>query len=153
MRIGPVQQESTRASLVEILQWIDKSPILAASAGLTTALVAVVADGVIQGASVGDSEAWLVSDTDDRVLTEGQNRKPLVGSRRCAPVAFGPVPMRGTLVLGSDGLFKYCPRDVLLGIARSSNLDAIPEQLVSASQLPSGRLHDDLTVLVCREAT
>jgi serine/threonine protein phosphatase PrpC len=153
IRVAPIPRGSTRAFLVDVLHWIDKSPILAASAGLTTALVVVVADGIVQGASVGDSEAWLVSDVDEMVLTEEQNRKPLVGSRRCAAVAFGPVPMRGTLLLGSDGLFKYCSRDTLLSIARSSELDSIPEQLVRASQLPSGRLHDDLAVLVCREAT
>ena len=43
------------------------------AAGLTTALVAVVVDGTVQGASVGDSEAWLVSNTDAIVLTEAQS--------------------------------------------------------------------------------
>ena len=113
--------------------------------------MALVADGMVQGASVGDSEAWLVSDADDVVLTAGQSRKPLVGSRRCAAVAFGPVPMQGTLVLGSDALFKYCPRERLLGIVRSAELEAIPELLLRAARLPSGRLQDDFAVLVCRD--
>jgi hypothetical protein len=91
-----------------------------------------------------------VSETDEIVLTTNQNRKPLVGSRRCSAIAFGPVPMRGTLVLGSDGLFKYCPRKELLSIARSPELERIPELLLRASQLPSSRLQDDFAVLVAR---
>ncbi|MFT3927470.1 MAG: protein phosphatase 2C domain-containing protein [Myxococcales bacterium] len=149
-RVAPHANKSTRALLVDTLHAIDQSPPLA-SAGLTTALVAVVADGEIQGACVGDSEAWLVSNTDEIMLTENQNRKPLVGSGRCSAVPFGPVPMRGTLVLGSDGLFKYCRRERLLDIVRSPDLELIPELLLRASRLPSGRLQDDFAVIVCRD--
>jgi serine/threonine protein phosphatase PrpC len=152
VHIAPPPREGTRAFLVDVIAWIDKSPLLAATAGLTTALVVVVSDGTVQGASVGDSEAWLVSDTGELVLTENQNRKPLVGSRRCVPVAFGPVALSSTLVLGSDGLFKYCPREALLTIVRSLDIDAVPESLLRATQLPSGRLQDDFAVLVCRAA-
>jgi serine/threonine protein phosphatase PrpC len=152
VRAAPPPRERARTHLVDLLQHIDKSPTLAATAGLTTALVVLVADGVVQGASIGDSEAWLVSETDALALTAEQNRRPLAGSGRCAAVAFGPLPMRGTLVLGSDGLFDYCARGALLNIARSPDLDAIPELLLRASQLPSGQLQDDFAVLVCREA-
>jgi serine/threonine protein phosphatase PrpC len=151
--VSPPPRASARAFLVDQLQWIDKSTLLAASAGLTTAVVAVVAEGVVEGASVGDSEAWIVTDTDSVVLTTHQNRRPLIGSGRCAAVAFGPVSMRGTLVLGSDGLFKCCPREALLDIVRSAELDTIPERLLRASRLPSGRLQDDFAVLVCRGTT
>jgi PPM family protein phosphatase len=151
VEIASAPRSRVGAVLVEALHDLDKSPALAAAAGQTTALVAVVANGLVEGVSVGDSEAWLVSDADDIALTADQNRKPLVGSRLCSAIAFGPVPMRGTLVLGSDGLFKYCPREKLLSIARSAELDLIPELLLRASQLPSGKLQDDFAVLVCRE--
>jgi len=131
---------------------MDRSPLLASSAGLTTALVAAVGNGTVEGASVGDSEAWLISDGDYHVLTEHQNRKPLIGSRSCRPVAFGPVSMNGTLVLGSDGLFKYCKLERLLSIARSVSIDAMPQQFLESVRLPSGRIQDDFSVLVCREA-
>lgn len=85
------------------------------------------------------------------MLTEGQNRKPLIGSRRCAAVAFGPAPMNGTLVIGSDGLFKYCKRERLLSLARSAELQSIPEFLMQATELPSGAIQDDFAVVVCRE--
>jgi serine/threonine protein phosphatase PrpC len=131
---------------------MDRTPLLASSAGLTTAVVAVVVNGVIEGASVGDSEAWLVNDDDYAVLTEHQNRKPLIGSRSSRPVAFGPVPMAGTLILGSDGLFKYTNVDRLLSIARSPTVDSIPRLLLDAVKLPSGRIQDDFSVIACRGA-
>ncbi|HEV7558771.1 MAG TPA: hypothetical protein VGO00_25040, partial [Kofleriaceae bacterium] len=59
----------------------------------------------ITGVSVGDSGAWLVRDGDIIDLTEHQRRKPLVGGG-CEPVAF-EAPFDGTLVVGSDGLFRY----------------------------------------------
>jgi serine/threonine protein phosphatase PrpC len=152
MRIRPPPSVSIRAFLSEALEDIDRSSVLLASGGMTTAVVAFVGNGTVEGASVGDSEAWLVSESNDVVLTEAQRRKPLVGSGRCATVGFGPVAMRGTLVLGTDGLFKYCPREKLLHFARSADLQEIPELLLRATQLPSGRLQDDFAVLVCRGA-
>ncbi len=62
----------------------------------------------------------------------------------------GPTPLDGTLVLGTDGLFKYCPHTALLAITRSPNLDEIPQQLLKATALPNGRLQDDVGVIVCR---
>lgn len=143
---------SLRAVLVTAIEWLDRSAMLPASGGLTTVLVVMVSDGMIEGASVGDSEAWLMSDDDVVELTERQSRRPLVGSRRCTPSAFGPTPLDGTLVLGTDGLFKYCPRNTLLSIARGPNLDEIPQRLLEASALPNGRLQDDFGVVVCRRS-
>lgn len=67
-------------------------------------------------------------------------------------VAFGPVPLHGTLVLGSDGLFKYCSRETIVQLAREPDLQSIPGLLARAAQLPSGGLQDDLAVLVCRDS-
>jgi hypothetical protein len=65
-------------------------------------------DEAVLGASVGDSEAWLVGEATIARLTNGQVHKPLLGSGRAIPVGFGPVPLAGRLIVASDGLFKYC---------------------------------------------
>ena len=81
--------------------------------GQTTAIVLIVGE-TIRGASVGDSEAWLVS-PDGRIepLTANQVRKPLVGAG-CEPIATtGATLGTGTLVVASDGLFRHAnARDI-----------------------------------------
>jgi PPM family protein phosphatase len=119
-------------------------------AGETTAVLVAAAADVIAGASVGDSEAWLILDGQATMLTADQNRKPLVGSGRARPVGFGPIPFQGRLVAGSDGLFKYCRHDRLLSIAMCDPLDVAATALVSEIQLPSGGLQDDAVVVLCQ---
>lgn len=59
-------------------------------------------------------------------------------------------PLTGTLVVGSDGLFKYAPRVRLLELVRTTDLDLLPAALVQLARLPSGGLQDDIAVVVCR---
>ena len=135
---------------VELLRECDASLAGSRSGGETTAVVVVVDGAGVVGASVGDSEAWLVDDADHVALTEGQARKPLVGSGRARPVAFAAGPLVGTLLLGTDGLFKYCGADRIRAIARGERVEDIPRQLVDGARLPSGALQDDATAVVCR---
>ncbi len=51
-----------------------------ATAGEAAAVVALVTKGMIVGASVGDSEAWLLARGGVVRLTSNQRRKPLLGS-------------------------------------------------------------------------
>lgn len=141
---------STAAFLAEMLTTIDCSPFMPASAGLTTAVVAWIAHGKVTGASVGDSEAWLVRRNDYVELTEMQYRGPLIGSRRCYPVAFGPIELDGTLIIGSDGLFKHCDRANLLRLARSADYEVLPELLLGAAKPSTGKLRDNFSVAVYR---
>lgn len=138
------------ALLAQMLSAIDASPYMPASAGLTTAVVAWVSHGIVSGASVGDSEAWLIRPDGCEDLTELQFRGPLVGSRRCYPVPFGPVPAAGTLIVGSHGLFRHCDREHLVRLARSADVGAIPERLLAAVTPPFGKLRDTFSVAVCR---
>jgi PPM family protein phosphatase len=119
-----------------------------ASAGETTAVVVLITDGEVSGASVGDSGAWLVGAEQVLDLTENQSRKPLLGSGRARPVSFGPVPFRGRLVVGSDGLFKYADPQVIRSLAAQSLVEEAAEALVQATRLPGGSLQDDVTVIV-----
>src|SRR5262249_43904023 len=65
---------------VELLRACDMHLAHSGSGGETTAVVAVVDENGIVGASVGDSGAWIVDATTYVDLTRGQIRKPLIGS-------------------------------------------------------------------------
>ncbi len=124
--------------------------LAARGVGETTAVVAVVGRSGVRGASVGDSEAWLVRADGWEDLTQGQVRKPLLGSGRAIPVSFGLAVLDGTLVVASDGLFKYARADVVCEAARRSATDAVAPALVERVRLPSGALPDDIAIVVCR---
>lgn len=118
------------------------------SVGETTALIAFLSNGLISGASVGDSEAWLVADSGVVDITKDQRRKPLVGSGNADPVGFGPLPFVGRLVLGSDGLFKYVQHWHIRDLVRAHPVAEAAAALISAARLPSGALQDDVSVIV-----
>jgi serine/threonine protein phosphatase PrpC len=120
-----------------------------AAGGQTTAVLAIVRAGEVWGASVGDSSAML--HTGDRVddLTEAQRRKPLLGSGAAKPVAFR-ARLEGTLLVATDGLWKYASYTLLLEALRHPRVEDIPEQLVSLVRLPAGGLQDDVAIVVCR---
>jgi PPM family protein phosphatase len=117
--------------------------------GETTAVIAVLRETGVTGASVGDSEAWIVSPRGHEALTRHQSRKPLLGSGRATPVLFVAAPLlNATLLVGSDGLFKYGNAARLRELALAVELDAAP--LIASVRLRSGALQDDTTVLLCR---
>ena len=118
--------------------------------GQTTAIVAVVGSQGVSGASVGDSELWLVTDTACEVFSANQRRKPLLGHPSAVAMPFRARISTGTLLAASDGLFKYANRARICAVGRHPNTMAIPEMLVSLVRLPSGALQDDVAVAVCR---
>jgi serine/threonine protein phosphatase PrpC len=72
---------------VELLREADAKVMK--TGGETTAVVVVVHEGGLYGASAGDSEAWLISEggtVDD--LTQNQHLKRREGSGRAVPVGF-----------------------------------------------------------------
>lgn len=121
-----------------------------AAAGECTVVIVVIRNDVVFGASVGDSEAWLVFDRNIADLTTGQYRKPLLGSGLATPVEFGPVPFVGTLVAGTDGLFNYVRRaQIIEAVGCIESRATLAEILTGSAQLPGGGFSDDTTVAVC----
>jgi serine/threonine protein phosphatase PrpC len=137
--------------LVQFLEQLDIKISRTDSAGESTALIAVVRDARVLGASVGDSEAWLLSGGSVIDLTSVQVRKPLIGSGEARPTSFGPFSLGGRLVLGSDGLFKYCPRAKLLETTLTAPIESAADDLAALVKLPSGDLFDDVAVIVFTE--
>jgi serine/threonine protein phosphatase PrpC len=118
--------------------------------GESTAVALAVTGAGIRGASVGDSEAWLVRGDDIVELTEHQARKPLVGGG-ATPIAFQAGPLAGaTLVVASDGLFRYGNRRDIARIATGADLVAAANALVDLVRLRTGALQDDVSIVLVR---
>jgi serine/threonine protein phosphatase PrpC len=108
----------------------------------------VVVQGVVVGASSGDSECWIVRSNSHHVLT-GDRRKWRVGSGRAEAVAFGPLDLGADrLLVASDGLFNFVSRDRILDLVRIGSAAVGADQLLDAARMRDGRLHDDVTVVV-----
>lgn len=120
--------------------------------GQTTAVVATVTQGGIRGASAGDSGAWVIRGGEIEDLTRAQHRKPLIGDHSIAlPFQSGPLA-GGTLVVASDGLWRYARPEAIARVASGPDLAAAARELVALVRLPSGEVPDDVSIVLCREA-
>jgi PPM family protein phosphatase len=137
--------------LLELLRDCDIALAQEGRGGETTAVVVIVDERGVTGASVGDSGAWLVDDVASHVeLTRHQVRKPLIGTGEAVPVPFGCGPLAATLLIATDGLLKYGNVARIREIATSPEIDQIPDRLIASVRLRSGALQDDTTVAICR---
>ena len=139
-----------RVHAAELLVRVDGELARSRGGGQTTAIVVVVNAGRVTGASVGDSEAWWLTGGPERPLTARQQRKPLLGTGEAFPVPFGVGRARGMLLLGSDGLFKYAPRDRIAAAAREGAPEEAVARLVDLVRMPGGELQDDVAVVLYR---
>jgi len=120
--------------------------------GETTAVIASIHGDTISGASVGDSGAWLIDAAAVVDLTRSQRRKPLVGAG-CAPVGFSnEFVSASTLLIASDGLLRYAKPTDIARVARQTSLGEAARSLIDLVRLPSGKLQDDISIVLCRRA-
>lgn len=131
---------------------IDAQMLAVGTGGQTTLVVAIVADdGSIRGASVGDSEAWIVGPSEVVVLTRSQNRKPLLGEMMAVPVAFSAEPLgTRTLLLATDGMTKYVPFAKLAEACRIPDLVEAQCALRRLVKPGPGEPLDDAVAVLCR---
>jgi serine/threonine protein phosphatase PrpC len=122
--------------------------------GLAAAVVIEIWDeGRIIGASVGDCEAWMFSGGEaSRSLTARQSRKPLLGEGSAQPVGFEARLGRGTLLMATDGLWKYMDRARITKAASIRPLEAACTALVGGARLKSGALQDDVAIVLAELA-
>jgi len=132
---------------VQVLGLLDTQLSSRAAPGETTAVVAFLTDEEIVGASVGDSGGWMLAGIWLNLL-EDQQRKPLLGTGAAVPIGFGPFPRGERVLLGSDGLFKYVDAERIGRLASNLSLESAASELVQAARLPSGRLQDDIAVVI-----
>ena len=125
---------------------------MSGSSGLAAAVVVEVRDdGSIVGASVGDCEAWTFVDDAAINLTVEQVRKPLLGEGKARPVGFericDPTQVEEySLVVATDGLWKYLDRDRIVTASALRPLDMAVEALVEGVRMWSGFLQDDVAI-------
>jgi serine/threonine protein phosphatase PrpC len=130
--------QSVELDPVHLLETLDRQ---LCSVGQSTAVIALVSQNQIWGASVEDSGAWLD-------LTAEQQRKPLLGSGGAMPLAFGPYPWIPRLLLGTDGLFNYVLPERIRQLATSLPVESAAVALIDAARLPSGALQDDIALIL-----
>jgi hypothetical protein len=84
---------------VMLLEGIDHAVFADPDAGETSALVMLVQQGVVMGASVGDSLAYVVRcPGDEQLLCPGTRSAPGIGSGFATPLGFGPIQLDGKLI-------------------------------------------------------
>lgn len=131
-----------------LLRAIDAGLVQDQEAGLTTLVVLCLSPRKIIGASVGDSEAWWITKEGHYDLTEAQTKKPYLGSGVATPIPFElKLRQEGTLLLATDGLFKYADPLGITDTVRLGLTEA-PEALQRLVASPSGRLYDDLALVL-----
>ena len=84
---------------VMILETIDQVVLSDPDAGETSALVMLVQRGVVVGASVGKSLAYVIPEFGKpRLLTSPERNGPRIGTGIASPIGFGPVKLDGRLI-------------------------------------------------------
>ncbi|WP_168210817.1 PP2C family serine/threonine-protein phosphatase [Persicimonas caeni] len=132
----------------ECLSNIDRDLYRTQNAGESTAVIIYVRDGLLAGASVGDSGAWLADGHGAPIeLTAAQVRTPRLGTGQCSPTPIGPLPARGQLLLGTDGLFEYLGHDELVDALEDENIERSADALLEAVQLANEAFHDDVALI------
>ncbi len=136
---------------VEALRRMDEAMARDSAAGETTCALAIVTPEEIFGASVGDSGVWWIPENGDPLnLTEGQQRKPFVGSGGAWPVPFQRRNEPGWLLLATDGLLKYTSAERIVGVCREQPVELAAKQLIELVRYASGGLPDDVTVILAK---
>lgn len=120
------------------------------SDGGATAVVVDIRPYGIAGASVGDSQAWIVYEGEITDLTANQVRKPLLGSGAAEPSPFTNEPLRGKLIVGTDGFFNYVKREKFTPVISTAEFYSIPRRCIEMVRLPSGDLWDDIGIVAAR---
>jgi serine/threonine protein phosphatase PrpC len=137
--------EATAEMLCSFLRELDGRVQYDPDAGESTAVVAAILDGRVVGASVGDSELWMIAgDGSYEVLTSGQHKSRL-GSGRAAPVGFQTMVGNSVIIAATDGLFHAAPAHSICSVLRDA---PTPEKLVALARSRSGKLYDDVGIVL-----
>ena len=155
--VGVALERVQNAPIWDGLDWaeclgrVDAAVAADAEAGITTAIALGAGADWVRGASAGDSEVWMIGARGIEDLTARQRRKPFVGqgvSGRAFEARWGSE----TLLIGSDGLFKYAAPETIAEIARGADLEGAADALVERVRYASGALPDDVSLVLVRRS-
>ena len=144
-----IKSVTTDLGCVSTLTSIDGLIFDDARAGETTGLIVVVKPDRLYGASVGDSAAWLFNGESSQELTRGQKKKPFLGAGGVLPHAFAVEVLQGSLVVATDGLWKYTGIEAIEAVVRENGPENLAKKLIELVRLKSGTLPDDVCVITC----
>jgi hypothetical protein len=106
---------------VMVLEAIDHVVFGDPDAGETSALVMLVQQGVVVGASVGCSLAYIIPSVGEaKLLTTRQRREPRIGTGLASPIGFGPVQLDGKLITRRAARFDSYDLPSTIAAAASS---------------------------------
>lgn len=152
--VQAVRELAERPRRWDAVRWLaelDRRIAESGTVGETTAVVARFSPLAVAGVAVGDSVAWWVTADDWGDLTTSAKPKPWVGSGAAVPVPFNrSLQHVGTLLLATDGLVKYTSAERIVDVIRTTPFDDTPRALIELVRPPSGRLPDDVAVVVAR---
>ena len=131
-----------------LLYELDQKISGAADCGETTGVIVVLTSGELFGANVGDSAAWLFTPDDKEELT--RVRKPYLGTGVAAPHQFARKTNGGTLVVASDGLWKYTSLELIDRAVRTVDPEQLATELARLVRLRSGNFPDDIAITTCQ---
>jgi serine/threonine protein phosphatase PrpC len=131
---------------VQVLRRVDN----AIGSGQSTACVVELTDAGLVGASAGDSRVGVLVGDDLEFPSDGQQRKPLLGTGEAVPMAFSMPWAGGPIIVGSDGFWNYVRQDRLLAELRFIDFPVLAKTLAEMVRLPSGGLADDVAVVCAR---
>jgi PPM family protein phosphatase len=137
-------------ALCNLFRQIDLDSVKVPGMGETTGAVCALSDRGISGAAVGDSATWWVTGNTLSILTTEAYPKPWLGSGIAKPIPFFAPDEPGTLLLMTDGVWKYAPQDLLIEWARTLEVSALPAKFIDAAKLRSGQLQDDAAIVAAR---
>jgi PPM family protein phosphatase len=140
----------TETRCVELLQRIDDGLCDASDCGQSTGVLTVIDHKVVFGASVGDSMAWAFSAYGKAELTCGQQRKPFLGSGMAVACPFTLPTSETTLVVATDGLWKYTSLELIKQRVHAAEVCSLAEALSELVRLPSGTFPDDVAIVTCK---
>jgi serine/threonine protein phosphatase PrpC len=135
----------------QLLNRIDRELAISPECGETTGvLVGVEASADVFGAGVGDSLVWAFSSNMRVELTQQQERKPLLGSGVSAARPFAQAAVETTIVVATDGLWKYTSLAAIEKCVRTAGALKLADQLCELVRLRSGDFPDDVAIVTCR---
>ena len=138
---------SDGASCVNLLREMDQRLAGAQDGGETTAVIVIVGSNKIYGANVGDSTAWFFAQSGSEELTRA--RKPYLGTGAALPHKFEHTLIEGTIVVASDGLWKYTDLKLITEKVRTEEPKKLAVALGDLVRLRSSAFQDDIAVVTC----
>jgi hypothetical protein len=118
--------------------------------GQSTACVVVLDGNGMTGASVGYSRVAILVEDTMIFPTDGQVRKPLLGTGAAEPRSFRHAWSGEPVIVASDGLWNAVPVSRLSAELRFIDFPVLAKTLAAMTRLPSGAFADDVAVVCAR---